>query len=194
MLNKVGPDFTFSLPGGAARLAPVSYATGFCGHITTRESKGESGILIVHSEKVFVTGSAWQWAFEDQLQSFKNLLRFDKSSIIWANEVWYFLLTFFTLGGHFSYVSERQCKIFGTNVVTHPRNAWMTESNMKVAQVVLLNITRASSSQSVGASILYPRVMHNSAAIQHQLQSPPSDFVVFYFVGLSPVFCTRNVT
>ena len=70
---------------------------GFRGHIRTRESKGESGILIDSCEKVFVTGSAWQQAFEVQVQSFKNLRRFDKSSIIWANEVGFYLLTFFTL-------------------------------------------------------------------------------------------------
>jgi len=55
---------------------------GFRGHIRTRESKGESGILIDDSEKVFVTGSACQRAFEVQVQSFKILSRFDKSSII----------------------------------------------------------------------------------------------------------------
>jgi len=54
----------------------------FRGHIRIRESKGESGILIDDCEKVFVTGSAWQWAFEVQVQSFKNLRGFDKSSFI----------------------------------------------------------------------------------------------------------------
>jgi len=55
---------------------------GFRGHIRKRESKGESGIFINYCEKVFVTGSAWQRAFEVQGQSLKNLRRFDKSSII----------------------------------------------------------------------------------------------------------------
>jgi len=55
---------------------------GFRGHIRTRESKGESGTLIDDCEKIFVTGSGWQRAFEVQVQSFKNLRRFDKSSII----------------------------------------------------------------------------------------------------------------
>ena len=63
----------------------------------------------------------------------------------------------------------------------------MTESNVKMAQAVLLNITTVSSSQSVGNNIFYPRAMHNSVAIRRQLQSPPRDFVVFDFVGVSRV-------
>jgi len=55
---------------------------GFRGHIRTRESKGESRILVDDCEKVFVTASAWQRAFKVHVQSFKNLRRFDKSSII----------------------------------------------------------------------------------------------------------------
>ena len=47
-------------------------------------------------------------AFEVQVQSFRNLCRFDKLSIIWANKVGLYLLTFFTLRGHLSYVSERE--------------------------------------------------------------------------------------
>jgi len=65
-------------------------------------------------------------------------------------------LTFFTLRGHFSYVSERIWKIFGTNEVTHPRNAWMTESNVKIAQAVLLNITTVSLSQVSGPTFSIP--------------------------------------
>ena len=42
-------------------------------------------------------------------------------------EVGLYLLTFFTLRGHLAYVSEREWKILGTNEVTHPRNARMTE-------------------------------------------------------------------
>ena len=58
-----------------------------------------------------------------------------------------YLLTFFTLRGHLLYVSEREWKIFDTNEVTHPRNAWMTKSNVKIAKAVSLNITTVSSSQ-----------------------------------------------
>ena len=63
----------------------------------------------------------------------------------------------------------------------------MTESNMKFAQAVLLNITTMSSSQNVGTNIFYPRAMHNSVAIRRQLQSPTRDFVVLDFVGVSHV-------
>jgi len=77
--------------------------------------------------------------------------------------------------------------MFGTNEVTHPRNAWMTESNVKTAQAVLLNITTVSLSQTVGTNIFYPRAMHNIVAIRRQLQPPPRDFDVFDFVGVSHV-------
>jgi len=78
-------------------------------------------------------------------------------------------------------------KIFGTNEVTHPRNARMTENNVKIAPAVVLNITTVSSSQSVGTNIFYSRAMHSSVAIRRQLQSPPRDFVVFDFVGVSRI-------
>jgi len=159
---------------------------GFRGYIRTRKAKGNleySSTTVIK----YVTGSAWQQACEVQVQSFKNLRSFEKSSNIWSNEVGLYLLTFFTLRCHLSYVSESEWKMFGTNEVTHPRNAWMTESNVKTAQAVLLNITTVSSSQTVGTNIFYPRAMHNIVAIRRQLQPPPRDFDVFDFVGVSHV-------
>ena len=159
---------------------------GFRGYIRTRKAKGNleySSTTVIK----YVTGSAWQQACEVQVQSFKNLRSFEKSSNIWSNEVGLYLLTFFTLRCHLSYVSESEWKMFGTNEVTHPRNAWMTESNVKTAQAVLLNITTVSLSQTVGTNIFYPRAMHNIVAIRRQLQPPPRDFDVFDFVGVSHV-------
>ena len=159
---------------------------GFRGHIRTRESKEISGILIDDCKKVFVTGSAWQRAFRAfkvQVQSFKHLCRFDKSIIIWENEVRLCLLTFFTLRSHLSYVSEREWKIFGTNEVTHPRNAWMTEQpEDRAGGFVEHNHTELE---------LECRDQHflsqGDAQCRRQLQLPPRDFVVFDFVGVSRV-------
>jgi len=96
-----------------------------------------------------------------------------------VDEVGLYLLTFFTLRGHLSYVSEREWKIFGTNEVTHPCNTRMTESNVKIAQVVLLNITTVSSSQSVGSNIFYPRAMYNSVSYTTSAPIATSQFCRF---------------